>query len=322
MKNIKSEIFIIALFLLIGVFVLSLLLWILDFGVKQVSEEQTGKVNYVMNHNLDPKIVIFGSSVSEVGINPKIIAEKTNKSCYNLSINGTRYSQYKCLIDEFNSYSKNNQTVILVETYFSFAPIDRITSIDYYLAHLENDNVYNALYKLDPDLVWKSRYVPFYRFIPATKVYYKNAIKGWGNYIKGNKVLDTSNGYAPVNRNWEIDADNAIKSVGKFQIQIQKDIVQDYEQNILKMKKMGKKVVIVLTPMYSKKLKLVTNINPLISKLKNIALKTNSQFIDFSSSKICDDKNYFYNSNHLNLRGSKIFSNQLADSLNVILFKK
>jgi hypothetical protein len=88
------------------------------------------------------------------------------------------------------------------------------------------------------------------------------------------------------------------------------------------MNKIGKKVVIVLTPMYSEKLKLVTNIEPLISKLRNIALKTNALFIDFSSSKICDDKNNFYNSNHLNLRGSEMFSNQLADSLNVVLHNR
>ena len=77
---------------------------ILDFGVKSNTLDQTGKVNLVMKHDMDPNIVIFGSSVSEVGISPHIIEKITNRSCYNFSISGTRFKQYKCLIDEFNEY--------------------------------------------------------------------------------------------------------------------------------------------------------------------------------------------------------------------------
>lgn len=321
MVNNNKEFKIIALFLIIGFSLLSFLLFILSFGVNRIREGQTGKVNIVMNHELDPEIAIFGSSVSEVGIDSKIVTNKTKKSCYNLSINGTRFSQYKCLIDELNSYSKNNKTIVLVETYFSFEPIDQITSLDFYLAHIGNENIYVALHKIDPELIWKSRYIPFYKFIPATHIYYKNAIKGWINYLNNSNNIDTLQGYTPVNRDWELDADLAIKKTTKFDIIIQEEIVRDYEQNILKMQKLNKKVIIVLTPMYSEKFKLVTNIKPLIAVLKKIASNTNAIFLDFSSSKICDDKINFYNSNHLNLRGSKIFSNQIADSLNSIFSK-
>ncbi len=316
-KNLFDSIY----FVLIGLVSISLLTWLINFGVRNSVHEQTYKVNLVMSHKLDPEIAIFGSSVSEVGIDPRIITSKTKKSCYNLSINGTRFSQYKCLINEFNESSSKNEVVVLVETYFSFEPIDRIASIDYYLAHLQNENVYQALYNLDPELIWKAHHIPFYQYIPSSHIYYKNSIIGWKNILKGRIQTDSLQGYSPVNKEWELDADMALKAVGKFEIQIEKDIVKEYEKNILEMHKKGKKVVIVLTPMFSEKFKLVTNLGPLINTLKEVAARTNSTLIDFSRSKLCDDKSNFYNSSHLNYKGSKIFSDQLGDSLNYYLVK-
>ena len=60
-----------------GILLLSFFFFMVDYGVKHSTEQQTGKVNKIVNHSIDPSTIIFGSSVSEVGFNSTILQEKT-----------------------------------------------------------------------------------------------------------------------------------------------------------------------------------------------------------------------------------------------------
>lgn len=85
------------------------------------------------------------------------------------------------------------------------------------------------------------------------------------------------------------------------------------------MQESGKKVVIVIPPVYKILTEKLTDFNPLRETFKEISRKTGCVFIDFTSNEICNDKKYFYNGNHMNAIGSNLFSTQLADSLNVLI---
>jgi len=305
-------------FSFIGLLLLAGISWLIDFGVKHSDVEQTGKVNKIINHNIDPGIIVFGSSASEVGLSAPIIQARTHMTAYNCSMNGTRFMQYKGLIDEFGSYSKANKYVILVETYFSFEKTDALAFPDRYLAQINNQRLFNSLYCIQPGLAWKCRYVPFYKYVAASHIYYKNAVSGWKNFLKRGQA-DTSLGYAPVDSDWQTDADEAIKNTAHFDIGIDSTTVACYRETVQQLMKSGKKVIIVLMPMYTEMLKRVTDITPLCAKLNEMSVLTGARFLDFSKSGLCAEKQFFYNSNHLNLKGSAVFSNVLADSLNEII---
>ena len=48
---------------------------------------------------------------------------------------------------------------------------------------------------------------------------------------------------------------------------------------------------------------------------KNISMKYNIPFLDYSSDTICLSKDYFYNAEHLNLMGTNLFSRKLTSDL-------
>ncbi len=317
-KSTKRYGVVICWFVVIGLLLLTGICWAIDFGVRHSDSEQTGKINKIVNHSIDPDIIVFGSSVSEVGVSSRIIQAGTGASVFNCSLNGTRFMQYKGMIDEFISYSKNNKYVILVETYFSFEKTDALAFIDRYLAHINNQYLFNSLYAIQPDLAWKCRYVPFYKYVAATHVYYKNAVIGWKNFIKKTQS-DTSLGYAPVDSDWQSDADEAIKNTPHFDISIDGPTAECYRETVQELEKRGKKVIIVLMPMYTEMLKRVTDLTPLRNKLNEMSSATGARFLDFSTSGLCAEKQFFYNSNHLNRPGSVVFSAVLADSLKTIM---
>lgn len=309
----------ILIFLFTGLVILTALSFIIDFGVRHSDLEQTGKVNKIMNHDVDPDIMIFGPSVSEVSISPAIIKDKTGLSAFNCSLNGTRFTQYRGLIDEFESYSKDNKYVVLVESYFSFEKTDVLMAAERYLAQIHKDNLYKSLYTIQPDLIWKSRYIPFYKYVAVTHEYYKNSFIGWRRILKRSNPADTLQGWDPVDRSWEVDQDEAMRQTAPFEIAIDSGIVKKYIELITKLKKDGKTVILLLSPPYTKVLNTITDFAPLRKELNVIAKETGSKFLDFTNSDICSDKTLFYNTNHLNIKGARIFSAMLADSLDTVV---
>jgi hypothetical protein len=307
----------IILFTAVGIVFMSVVCFVIDFGVKHSDDAQLGKINRLANHGVDPQIIAFGSSAGEVSIDPDIIESGTGLTCFNSCINGTRFLQYEGLINEFDEYSKNNKIVILSEAYFSFEKISALASIEQYLPHLSNTNVYHSLFMVQPDLTWKCRYIPFYKYIAVSHTYYKNSVIGWKNFLYHREP--TGGGYFPVNRGWEPDADAAIASAGHFDISIDPLILDQYVQTIKKIQGKGRKVILMLTPVFGEMLKKVTDITPLRMTLDSLAAATHVTFFDFTTSTICKDKSLFYNSNHLNLTGSRIFSRMLADSLKRVM---
>lgn len=312
MESIKKILY----FIVTGFVLLSVTQYTINFGVKQGKKDQIGKVNQLMSHQINPQLICFGSSVGEVGFNSRIVSEKLKKSVYNCSIDGTSYIQYKGLIEEFVNYSNNNELIVFMESYFTFQNPKQVSSLERYIAHLNNVNLYKSLANQQPDLLWKCKYVPFYQFIPVTHVFYKNSVKGWLSFIKGSEEIDSLQGQTPVYRSWEADQDEFLESGKSFTIALDDEVISTYIKDLLSLKKQGKKVVIVFPPVYRGLEKSgLTDFGPIRNKFKMISAQTGFPFIDFTESEMSNDKVYFYNSNHLNSVGADIFSASLSDSL-------
>ena len=262
--------------------------------------------------------MIFGSSVGEVGVNSNIIRRITNTTVYNSSIDGTSYIQYKSLIDEFINYSIINKNIFFIESYFTFQNPNQITNLERYIVHLNNNNIYNTLFAIQPDLVWKSRYIPFYNFIPITNSFYKSSVLGLYNNFLNTDQTDTLNGYTPVNRNWVEDKNFNII----YNIEIDSNIVKKYINTIKTLQNKNRKVYIIFPPVFIEKASKFINFNTLLSQFRYIQKETGCVFLDFTKNVISYDKRYFYNINHMNYLGSNIFSSILADTIKKINLNK
>ena len=304
------------IFFLIVLIIIGLLLdFIIEKGVKRSEISWTGKVNKICSQINEPQIAIFGSSVGEVGISPIILSQQLKKSAYNFSIDGTPFIQYEGLIKEFLNKNEKTEIVVLAEAYFSLSSKNEITEIQRYLANINNDNVYNSLFFIQPDLAWKCRHLPLYKYITTDHTYFMNAFDGYKRYFSGNELIDSNFGQRPVDRNWEVDEDLKIKESKYFDIIIDSHIVNKYDFILKKTKNKNKKTFIVLMPVFKLVSKKYTNLEPVRKELYNLAKNNNVTFLDFTTLELCNQKEYFYNSNHLNRKGSSIISNILADSI-------
>lgn len=290
-----------------------LLIFYLILDLKKNTTSVFSKPLKICNHTHLPQIAIFGSSVSEVGFDCDVIASATQKTVYNFSLNGTRFLQCKGLIDELSATSPNTTTVILCESIFSFKKLDAVNDIERFLPCIFNKNVYQSLYNLQPELTFKCRYVPFYKYIVASNNYYAQSIIGWKNFIKHYNPVDSLNGQVRVYRNWAADQDSIWENAKTIPVVIDSNIVLSYKQTINNLVKNNKKVIITIPPMYMPKGQKIVDITEFRNTLKSLANNISVFYFDFSESMI--NKKYFYNAHHLNALGATVFSKAFTDSL-------
>jgi hypothetical protein len=75
------------------------------------------------------------------------------------------------------------------------------------------------------------------------------------------------------------------------------------------------KIVFVYTPEYIAGQKFVKNRDQLFGLIHKFSKEYNIPLYDYSTDTICLNKNYFYNSEHLNKTGAELFSKKLASDL-------
>ncbi|MDX2045322.1 MAG: hypothetical protein SFU87_00960 [Chitinophagaceae bacterium] len=291
---------------------------IIDLGVRKSNYSHYYKINLLANKRADPEIAVFGSSVGEVGIDPRVIENITGKRTYNYSIDGTRFLQYRGLVKELNESSASCKLVIFTETFFSLTKVDQLTEADRYMAHIRNNSIYESLYDVQPELAWKLKYIPFYKFVVMKHPYYKASILGLKSWIKNILPDDSLKGYTPKYRTWETGLDSINKSSKPVTIILDSITIEKYRLTIRELKHKGRKVLIIIPPVHKDGLALLPNLDVLRKALSSFE-EEGVYFRDYSVNGISEDKSYFYNNSHLNDAGAKKFSGLLAGDINKLL---
>jgi hypothetical protein len=295
------------LFCVMLVVILASIEWTVLWGVRKSHYSHYYKVNQIASHKTDPQIACFGSSVGEVSLNTVLLENRTGFSVYNFCLDGTRFRQYNGLIHELNDYSVNCKLVIMAETFFSLSAIDQLTEPDRYIAHLNSDRIYQSLYDIQPGLMWKLRYVPFYKFIVAKQPYYRASFLGF----KAAEFTDSLKGFTPKYKEWESDLDSLNKNSLPIDIHVDSATIQIYKRTIDALRRKGRKVLIIIPPIQSDGLKLLPGLSAVRNALSSLQGE-GVYFRDFSVSDLSLDKRYFYNNSHVNSRGARVFSERLG----------
>lgn len=293
---------------------------LVDVGVRHSRDEGFEKVNRLAGSHIDPAIIAFGSSVGEKSFNSPYISAALGTSAYNACLDGTIFWQYKELIRYYNSYSSKKSLVLFFETFFAFTRIGAISSMERYAAYLNNKYVYAGLHDIDPDMVWKCRYIPLYKNTVVDHTYYEASIHGWKSMLSHVNDRDTMRGFVPSYARWFADEDAALDNMKPFRLTIDTTVLPEYIRVINELQRKGKHVVIVLPPACKRFYTEITDFRPMEGMLDSVARVTGCTFFDFLKT-IGDDKQNFYNATHLNYYGSLLFSRQLVDSLNKLGYK-
>jgi len=294
--------------LLIG---LSLFSTFLKTGQKNYDSTGCYKLKLMLDEkSLDPEIIVFGSSVAEGSIIPKVLSEKTGKTSFNAALSGRRIIDWNSVAFSFLDYTKNNKIIILDIFPNAFNETNQLYFPHEFYPYLQNKFVKRALSPIS-ETYNKMTSLPFYYLTQLNTTIILNSIVGFRDLLFNfnSKIPDGYMGYNSITSTYEkSNLSNLIKpEISDRSIELYEDIFSAAaEKNI--------RVVLVGTPIFIEGRRFYQNIDSIYNWGKRWdSIYTNVDFVNFLNDKaIILNKNYFSNNTHLNDSGAMELSKKLG----------
>ncbi len=286
-----------------------------DFLISKTLKKSNHKYYVVWNDlvsgNVNSQIVVYGTSRARAHINSKILEDSLRISTYNLGIDGftfdMEYCRHKLLLEN------NPKPAYIIQTldFHMLGKTRDLYQFDQFCPYFDNEIVVNTIKSYNGPNLWDFN-LPLVRYYGRSKEIVsavKIILRPSSN--KGNRYK----GFYNYDRTWTDDFENAKDSNGTLFQKLDKSHVILFEKYLGEVKNMGIPMIFVYTPEHIDGQNFVSNRKEIMTLYKNLALKYHIPFIDYSSDPMCFNKEYFYNAEHLNLKGSNLFTNKLATDL-------
>lgn len=286
--------------------ILLLMLYALQYTIDYCYKKRaTNKYAQVLNHKLDPDMMIFGPSTALKHFDPAIIKKITGLSSWNMGYDGMFFLQYNALIREYLEYEKNCKYIVIGCNPF-LGKDWIIMRPDFFYAYLDRKNVFNALVQIEHNKIFHARYLPGYKLTLLNKSFYWEMIHASGK-------PDPQCGYEPVT-----DSGHNFNNITTpFNEECDEQVFNTLQSTIAAITQKGIKVILVMPPIYERGYKLISNIRFIISKYRSLEAE-NVFFLDYTKDSMCKNASYFNNNMHLNITGATLFSYTFAHDLGTI----
>lgn len=263
--------------------------------------------NDILESKVNSDIIINGSSRAYVQINPSIIADSLQTTCYNFGLNGHNFWLENFRFNTFIDKNKKPKIVIQSLDVFTLSKTPDLFNSQQFLPYmLFNHKIYMATRSYNGFKVWDF-ILPAYRYIGLKKIY-ETAFNMFLNRPNKTKRIK---GYEGQNKKWNNDFDKAKKTMPFVDMPFDDETISLFDQYLYKCKTNNIKLIFVYSPEYIEGQKFAKNRPQIFDLYNSFSKKYNILFYDYSNDSISYQKKYFYNTLHLNKEGATLFTKKL-----------
>ncbi len=284
-------------------------------GLRRISTSKFGALNQVVGGRVNADIVVNGSSRALVHYDPRILEQETGLTAFNLGMNATHIDVQLAILRTYLRHNRKPRLVIQNLEAFTFVTTRKGEIYDppLYVPYLDEPELYRTLATIDP-VVRKWRYIPMYgyaiedlRFTWVRGLLAWGGIQPWEDYIKG---------FNPRNLQWTEDFERFKAAVGDgLTYEVEPAGVQALRDLIALCREAGVELLLVYSPEYFEAQGLVRNREEIFAAFRRLTAETGVPLWDFSGSTLARRRDLFYNSQHLNVTGATLFSQELSRRL-------
>jgi hypothetical protein len=272
-----------------------------------------GVSNRVMGGKVNAEIVISGSSRALTHYESEIIEKITGFSTFNIGRNGAQTDMQLAYLKAYLNNNAKPKLVIHNLDLFSFQTSKEIFDPAQYMPYLDQTPIYDAIRKIYPD-AWKWKYLPLYGYVAEDMRF--SWLQGLKALLGINPQEDQIQGFQPRFTSWTGDFEKFRASHPDGVLtEMETQGVREIEELIELCRQQDVKVLLVYSPEYHEMQLLERNRPEIFQKIREICEKYNVPLWDYSDSPISLDRGWFYNSQHLNAQGARVFSSELAHRL-------
>ena len=302
-------------------FILLAIFFVLDKaitnGLRKSNMVIFDKITRLYNGSINADLIINGNSKSYLQLSPAIIDSVLNLNSYNLGIDGNDFVIQKLQYDLYEQ--KNTIPKIIIQT------------MDFGSLRKAEGELYNYIRfapYLDIDEVKETtKQYEGFSFIDYNVPLFKYSGKPLevidGLFSSVDVHIATSNlekGYIQKNLSWDGSFDK-FKEEFKDGINssIDKSTCEIFETYIKDCKRKNIALFLVYTPVYHEFIPYDLDRQILFDYLNEVSKKYDVPFLDYSEDELTFNKNYFFNSQHLNKEGSELFTEELSLEIKALL---
>lgn len=270
--------------------------------------------NAILEGNLNADIIIHGSSRAWVQFDPKILEDTLQMSAYNLGVDGHTFNMQQLRHQLVLKYNKKPKMIIhsVDATTLQNGSFFNSEQILPYMLWNEDFEVFTSSYTTYSFLDYKLPLLRYYSKTDAILTAFKKSLQGQ------NTKYQRVRGYKGQERTWNKDFENAKKIMKSYEVVIDKNLKQRFDDYLKECKANSIEVILVYAPVYIEGQEFIENIDVIRDMYATFAETYDFKFLDFTNDDICFDKAYFYNTRHLNKKGSELFTKKLASKVNTL----
>lgn len=268
--------------------------------------------NDIYNGVINTDIAIYGASRAMVHFDPVIIENSLHRSCYNFGINGLQFYHIYLRHLEYLKYNEPPKFIILSCDNASFGKGQNLFNEDQFLPYmLGNSNMRKYLDSVN-SFSFSDFYLPMIRYHGR-----RNAIlHALGKRSEEEEYIPPrEKGYIGMERDWNTDFDIAKDQLGTYYITIDSLSIQLFNKFLAECKANNIEVLFIYSPEYIDGQLFVENRDDIIKIYEDYSLKYDLKFIDYSDDEMSFNKDYFYNTTHMNKHGAELFTQKLCKDI-------
>ncbi len=287
---------------------------LLKAGLRRRVTGTFGVWNKVVDGRVRADVLFLGSSRALMHFDAQAIGERIGRPCFTIGMDGNQVDHQLPWLITYLRHNKAPQLLVQNVDMISLAPDTDVFFPSQYPPYLNEPAVYADLVRTHPAW-WKDRWIPLYSFARFGYGYAGIAAKG----LLG--LEDTLHdplrlGFQRKDIPWDGTFDHFVEQhPGGIRRRNTTEARATLTTLIRTAQQAGSRVVLVYTPELAEMQRLTLDRDSLIATFRGIAAETGVPFWDFSGSGICQDRRWFYNSQHMNGAGVDRFTPLIADSI-------
>lgn len=293
-----------------------------DSGLKKIEASIFQDWENLLQGDINSELVISGSSRGAVSYNPDILENITGLSSYNLSYNAGSFNLQYLKMETYLKRNKAPEIIIQNIDLSHFSRTNAIPEEFQFLPFLYDDDLRESLSEINNKYqIYK--YVPLVKYNNHHSLLLKGILSGLGKDLK---IYSTSKGYLPIDKPFEMDKHN-LERLANLNYNAS-SILDLYSEGLDSTTSFYKKkipsstqVFLVWAPEFKERRDTISAVTSLIRTevRKRFKDMPNVLFLDYRNDPISEDSIYFYDSFHLNKKGSEIFSYKVSNDIKNIL---
>ena len=285
----------------------------ITLGLKQSNMVMYENFTNIFNGTIKADLIINGSSKAYVQVDPYIIDSTLNLNSYNLGLDGNPFIPQKLV---YELYEKNNDPPTIIVQIVDFTTMSKAEGELYnyikFAPYLNIDIVRETMQSYE-GFSFMDYHFPLLKYTGKPLEVTDGVLSLFNIHLTPSNLYK---GYLEQHKSWDGSFEEFKKTnESGITANLDRTTCALFENYIVHCKKQNILLFLVYPPIYYEFIPYDINRKSVIEYFNRVSEKYDVPFLDYSVDELSSHKKYFYNSQHLNAKGAKLFTKKLSNEI-------